>query len=238
MDRLYESNFYKGVLTKKKDIVVKQLEHFTGEKDGEYTLTEDEKYHDLVFNRSCNLVETCKELELIGDIIKSENFPSFPEDEYDYIYFLKLYFQIFKVKIITIIDISARLMLDVYKLKYHYKKIYLSNFNKNPKLNKTKALSALTSIWKKYESLRINDRNIIIHEGDYSNQAIEDINTFTLRGDDLISDNEYLSTWFNQRREDELNRIHAEIDSDIENVKSGIQNLIEELLDEFSRFIV
>jgi len=232
-DKIYDTKFTRELITIHSLIVAKHIKIAidTGQ-DWNDIGNKSEKYIKNIFNKHINLIETLKDLTIIQQIIEQRKFPelqSVPTD-IDFVYFNRFYYQLFKVKIISIIDISARLILAVNDLNYNFYKINLKQFNKEPLLANTNTLFAFKGFWNDFKSIRKNDRNVIIHEGGYKSGLIETIDEYTLKSDSIIYDSEYFRNLFDSRKEENLVLLNKETLEDIEKVLARIDQLTESLI--------
>ena len=192
-----------------------------------------DKYMKNIFNKYLNLIKSCKDLKIINEIIIQEKFPeldSMPED-FDFVYYLGFYYQLFKIKVISVVDIAARLILAINDLNYNFHKINLKNFNKEPLLRNTDTLLAYRAFWNDFYDLRTVIRNIIVHEGEYKSKIIERIDELIIEPDSILSDSEYLKDWFNSKKQENLERLKSEVTKETEIVFQHLIKIMDTLFD-------
>lgn len=231
MNEYYESPFALKLLEKYSKIVSNHLKIITStNQNWDEIGSVNEKRIKNIFKKYISLTENYNSLLILSKIIKTQSFPVLIKGQadvkgeseacYEPIVFLKFFIESFKIKIITNIDIAARLILASYNLNYNFHKINIKNFEKEPKFRNSLTLSSFRSYCKEFSNLRILERNIIIHEGEYESQPINDINSFTVSPNSFVSDDEYLRTWFESEKEKNILLLNSEIDNDLAKIKN------------------
>jgi hypothetical protein len=240
MNEYYESPFALKLLEEYSKIVSNHLKIVISTNQNWNEIgSENEKRIKNIFKKYISLTENYNSLLILSKILKTQSFPDIKKDQdvgkdeseecYGPIEFLKFFIESFKIKIITNIDIAARLILASYNLNYNFHKINIKHFEKEPKFRNSLTLSSYRSYCKEFSNLRNLERNLIIHEGEYESQPINDINSFTVSPNSFVSDDEYLKIWFESEKEKKILLLNSEIDNDLEKIKNYNLQIMDSL---------
>ena len=232
-NKINNSKFTKLLTSVVKDIYAEHLRIFIDDEkkpDAEFNEYGNDRELLLkrIFIRFTNLSNHFEKLIHILKYIDEEFVTEFCENkELDEIDYYQYHFENFLVRLVSLLDLCAKIGNVLYKLEIPNQKCNWYKFVNHSEIVGKKCCTDLWSFANYLDTLK-SDRHIIMHSGGFESEEISSIQS-KIFNSDLIPIEDVLQDWFDTQKTEEISRLVDFMNNKIENALNHVFNFLDSM---------